>query len=170
MKALKIKLENEDTLLLIGVPFDAHSFQLLWPDNKNELWYRLGDESRVFDKIYSSHDILLLGVYAPPENINFDINPAWVESWDSVSGDGTKVFQNYLSDIPKKRTAGESFLSLLAAETKKAFPLLLNPISNQHSFTGRLGSNVYQLSDKEEAEKLVMPGKFAVLLLKPDTE
>lgn len=36
-----------------------------------------------------------------------------VESWESVASDGTTVYQNYHTKIPKKRTALESFFSAI---------------------------------------------------------
>lgn len=63
-----------------------------------------------------------------PDEIREEDVMELVESWESVAEDGTKVFENYLTDVPKKRTAKESLLSLIETEIHWD----VNPLGNRN--------------------------------------
>ena len=78
------------------------------------------------------HGFKLLG---SPYEIKEEDARELVESWESVSKDGTRVYQNYKDGIPKKRTALESFNSALEKEILWENPYGKEPIENLQSST-----------------------------------
>lgn len=69
----------------------------------------------VFQK-YGAKAVAYYTLLGTPDEIKEEYAKDLVESWESVSKDGTRVYENYKNGIPKKRTAIESLLSALESE------------------------------------------------------
>lgn len=100
---MKEQTINGKTYLFVEVPEDSGAY--LVPDGTFTMWNP--DEMNVIN-LPDDWDII--------GRVSELTEEQWkgiVESWPSVSGDGTMVYQRYPDEIPKCRTATESGLSLI---------------------------------------------------------
>ena len=121
MKKIEITLHNGKKQILIGISANTISFGKNMFNNKGDCYLELYTEDKKCFKteIVIDIDQSILGIYEPAANeIYFKMKDEWVESWDSIAADGTKVYENYLSEIPKKRTAkGSPLINASACKT-----------------------------------------------------
>ena len=105
-----IKNLTEETAAVVGLPEYAQSFSI----NKDDgcLYYIFSWNG------FPDVDQIILppgswSIVGWSDELTEDQCADFVDSWESVSGDGTIIYQRYPDEIPKCRTAIKSFQSLL---------------------------------------------------------
>lgn len=112
MKTLHLTLEKE--ILIVEVPTDATKTYI----SGDFLIYNQGKSVKAQKLNGFTKEV------CKATDVTEEIAEGFVHSWESVAKDGTKVFENYKAEVPKKRTALDSFKS---AVESKGFYWGVNP-------------------------------------------
>ncbi len=175
---IQIELNNKEKIMLVKVDNDGYDFEIVNTYRK-EVRYLIrgtenpltGGEKIIVEPLSGLKTIdktTVLGTYLPSENkIDFEVKEQWVKEYGGFYMDymtkPNKYNENAYAAIPYKH----SFLSLLKAETEKVYPLKENPKPEpiESAIKDFAFWDKKEYIEWQEAEKKVMPKKFAVILI-----
>lgn len=165
MKNNELKPLPPTSLYCIDVPEDAENIE----EHGNYITYHTGMGTEDYDILrYSFDEDYEVVGEVTKEEILFDCEPH-IDSWNSVSNDGTKVYENYAKGIPKCRSADKSFRSLLTSNGI----LFENPIERPELKDYSIGQDCYNwekmaedTSKFESFEDKLITGKLLILTKK----
>lgn len=171
----EILLSSSQRLLCVPVGEDAKNFRLHW-----HFTYQLRFSTpkhfecsiKISDKINKNAEAKILGIFSPPDGIDFEVENDWV-GWYAAYKNYLKEQEEDESDTYTLATARESFISLLNQELSKVYPHKSNPVDkttpdnfwpNHPNF--RKDEFDEQIKLWSEAEKLVLPSRLLIILMK----
>ena len=137
MKTLELKLKKE--VLIVDLPIDAKNVYV----SGNSIIYNT-DKSCIAKPINDDYEFFYKG-----SELTEEIASELVDFWQNMANDGF-IYENYKTNLPKKKTAKESFIS--AVESKEKF-WLENPIEIIERGEDTEHNRVLNQNEWQEAEE-----------------
>ena len=137
MKPLELKLKKE--VLIVDLPIDAKNVYV----SGNSIIYNT-DKSCIAKPINDDYEFFYKG-----SELTEEIASELVDFWQNMANDGF-IYENYKTNLPKKKTAKESFIS--AVESKEKF-WLENPIEIIERGEDTEHNRVLNQNEWQEAEE-----------------